>query len=71
MTEVSKSIRIYDHDHVRSNSDDNRVAFTQTSDDDGGLTSLLNLTPDDVREFGHPLQLTVTIQPGDLLNEHK
>lgn len=44
------------------------VFYGYYDDDTGEAKIVLTLGSDTVEEFGHPEKLTVTIEPGDLLN---
>lgn len=44
------------------------VVFVSRSDDDGSILRTTSFAEELYRDFGEPDQITVTIEPGDLLN---
>lgn len=45
------------------------TVFATVTDDEGDHSELLHLDPAMHAEMGHPRHVTVTVEPGDLLNE--
>lgn len=62
---LRKSQRVLDYDQRRS--DDHAVCFSSDGEDDLVRTHLY-INRLDMQDFGQPLRVTVTIEPGDLLN---
>ena len=61
---LSKSVRVLD----RVGTVFGAIEFAQTDDDTGALVKSIRLTAEEWEDFGRPATLTVTLEPGDLLN---
>lgn len=61
-----KTQRILDLEPVES--PDEPVTFVQWSDDADTLTTVVTVSASTWQELGRPSKLTVTLEPGDLLN---
>lgn len=64
MVQLSKTRMIYDFDTQY----DDVAIFFHTSDEETGESQILDIPIDKYNDLGQPSKITVTIEPGDLLN---
>ena len=65
VVQLSKSRMIYDFDTQY----DDVAIFFHISDEDTGESQVLDIPLDKYEALGSPEKITVTIEPGDLLND--
>lgn len=65
MVMLVKTTRVLQYE---GNLGDNRVRFSRAPDEPGDLTTIVSLDRDSWEDLGRPDHITITIEPGDLLN---
>lgn len=66
MTTMTRTMRVL---HFRHRMDEDRVVYTREPDDHTDIPSTVVIDTASWRDLGEPNMITVTIVPGDLLNE--
>lgn len=63
---LTKSRMVYEFDSII----DNVAIYFHISDDDTGESQVMDIPFEKFEDLGQPGHITVTIEPGDLLNEN-
>lgn len=65
MVQLTKSRMVYDFDSTI----DEVAIYFHISDEDTGESQVMDIPVDKYNDLGQPDKITVTIEPGDLLND--